>query len=46
MAGWQAGLQVLVQIALQHMHVMLPANTAANNLQQALPKKGQVCDFA
>ncbi len=33
MAGWQAGLLVLVQSVLQHMHVVLPANTAANNLQ-------------
>ena len=34
MAGWQAGLLVLVQSVLQqHMHVVLPANTAANKLQ-------------
>ena len=33
MAGWQAGLLVLVQSVLQHMHVVLPANTAVNNVQ-------------
>ena len=33
MAGWQAGLLVLVQRVLQQLHVVLPANTAANNLQ-------------
>ncbi len=33
MAGWQAGLLVLVQSELQQLHVVLPANTAANNLQ-------------
>ncbi len=33
MAGWQAGLLVLVQSVLQRLHVVLPANTAANNLQ-------------
>ncbi len=33
MAGWQAGLVVLVQSVLQQLHVVLPANTAANNLQ-------------
>ncbi len=33
MAGWQAGLLVLVQSVLQQLHVVLPANTAANNLQ-------------
>ena len=33
MTGWQAGLLVLVQSVLQPMHVVLPANTAANNLQ-------------
>ena len=32
MAGWQAGLLVLVQSVLQQLHVVLPANTAANNL--------------
>ena len=36
MAGWQAGLMVLVQSVLQHMHVLLHANTAANNLQQVI----------
>ena len=34
MPGWQAGLLVLVQSVLQHMHVVLLANTAANNLQK------------
>jgi len=29
MAGWQTGLLVLVQSVLQHMHVLLLANTAA-----------------
>ncbi len=29
MAGWQAGLLVSVRTALQHMNVVLPANTAA-----------------
>jgi len=33
MAGWQAGLLVLVQSVLQQLRVVLPANTAANNLQ-------------
>ncbi len=33
MADWQAGLLVSVHGVLQHMHVVLPANTAANNLQ-------------
>ena len=33
MAGWQAGLLVLVQRVLQHTHVVLPANTAASTLQ-------------
>ncbi len=33
MAGWQAGLLVLEQRVLQHMHVVLPANTTANNLR-------------
>jgi len=38
MAGWQAGLLVLVQSVLQHMHVLLLANTAANNLQTHHPR--------
>ena len=29
MADWQAGLLVSVHGVLQHMHVVLPANTAA-----------------
>ncbi len=33
MAGWQAGLVVLVQSVLQQLHVVLPANTAANHMQ-------------
>ena len=37
MAGWQAGLLVLVQSVLQQLHVVLPANTAANNLQTHHP---------
>ena len=37
MPGWQAGLLVLVQSVLQHMHVLLLANTAANNLQTHHP---------
>ncbi len=42
MAGWQTGLLVLVQSMLQHMHVVLPASTAANTaaikLQTGLAK--------
>ena len=47
MAGWQAGLLVLVQSVLQHMHVVLPADTAANNLQTG-PAKSLVvvCEYA
>ena len=48
MAGWQAGLLVLVQSVLQqHMHVVLPANTAANKLQTG-PAKSLVvvCEYA
>jgi len=30
MAGWQAGLLVLVQSVLQHMHVLLLANTVTS----------------
>ena len=30
MAGWQAGLPLLVQTVLHHMLVLLPANIAAN----------------
>ena len=33
MAGWQAGLLLLVQTVLQHLHVLLPASTAAYNLK-------------
>ena len=36
MAGWQAGLLVLVQRVLQHTHVVLPANTAASICRQVL----------
>ena len=36
MTGRQAGL-VLVQSVLQQLHVVLPANTAANNLQTHHP---------
>ncbi len=47
MAGWQAGLLVLVQSVLQHMHVVLPANTAANNLQTGPAKSSVVvCEYA
>ena len=37
MAGWHAGLLVLVQSVLQHMLVLLLANTAANYLQTHHP---------
>ena len=37
MAGWQAGLLVFVQTVLLHMHVLLLANTSANNLQTGHP---------
>ena len=43
MAGWQAGLLVLVQSVLQQLHVVLPANTAANNLQTG-PAHNTCCD--
>ncbi len=43
MAGWQAGLLVLVQSVLQQLHVVLPANTAANNLQTGPAKSLVVC---
>ena len=34
MAGWQAGLSLLVQL---HTHALLPANSSANNLQTGYP---------
>ncbi len=43
MAGWQAGLVVLVQSVLQQLHVVLPANTAANHLQTG-PAHHSCCD--
>ncbi len=33
MHGWQAGLLRLVHAVLQSMHVLLRANTGANDLQ-------------
>ena len=43
MAGWQAGLLVLVQSVLQRLHVVLPANTAANNFKRVL-QTHNTCD--
>ncbi len=46
MAGWQAGLLVLVHKVLQQLHVVLPANTAANNMQSGTESLVVVCDYA
>ncbi len=35
-----------VHSVLQHMHVLLPANTAANNLQTGPAKSFVVCEHA
>lgn len=38
MTGWQSGLLVFVYTVLLGMHVLLPANTSANNLQTGHPR--------
>ncbi len=45
MAGCQAGLLLPAQTVLQHVHALLPVNTAANSLQTGQLRTQDHCSW-